>query len=50
MGSQRRWPGDELSQPAQVLSDRRQRKLELRAARPTQSEVAEPQDALEVSK
>jgi hypothetical protein len=49
--SGQRWrPGDELSQPAQVLGDRRQRELELSTARSAQSQAAKPQDALEMRK
>src|SRR5712691_1567030 len=49
-GGQRWRPGDERSQPAQVLGDRRQRELELGTARPTQSQAPKPQDALEMCK
>ena len=42
----RRWPHDQLCEPAKVLCDCGQRKLELRTARPAQSQAAEPQDAL----
>ena len=44
----RRWPCDQLCEPAKVLCDRRQRELELRTARPAQSQAAEPQDALQM--
>src|SRR5262245_7826750 len=49
-GGQRWRPGNELSQPTQVLGDRRQIELELGTARPAQSQAAEPQDALEMCK
>ena len=44
----RRRPCDQLCEPAKVLCDRRQRELELRTARPAQSQAAEPQDALQM--
>src|SRR5215470_676340 len=34
----RRWSGDELGKPAEILRDRRQREFELSASRPTQSQ------------
>src|SRR5262245_65610231 len=49
-GRERRRPCHELGQPAEVLSDRCQRELELSPARPAQSQAAEPQDTLEMCK
>src|SRR5262244_1669729 len=46
----RRRPGDQLYEPAEILCDRCQRELELGPARPAQSQAAEPQDALEMCK
>jgi hypothetical protein len=40
--------GNQRSEPPQVLSDGGQNKLILGASRATQSEAAEPQDALQV--
>jgi hypothetical protein len=40
----------ELSKPAEILSDCGECKLELGAARPTQSQTTKPQDALEMGK
>ena len=43
-------PCDELGQPAEVLSDRCQRELQLGPIRPAQSQAAQPQDTLEMCK
>ena len=42
------WSDDELGEPAEVLRDGGQHKLELGAAWPAQSQTAEPQDTLEM--
>jgi hypothetical protein len=47
---ERRWPGDQLCKPAEVLRNRCQRELELGTAWPAQSQPAEPQDTLQVRK
>jgi hypothetical protein len=47
-GDRGRRPRHQLRKPAQVLSDGRQRELELGSTRSAQSQTAEPQDALEV--
>src|SRR5262245_38810952 len=49
-GRERRGPCHELGQPAEVLSDRCERELELSPARSAQSQAAEPQDTLEMRK
>jgi hypothetical protein len=43
-----RRPCDQLCEPAKVLGDCREGELELRTARPAQSQPAEPQDALQM--
>jgi hypothetical protein len=44
----RRWGGDQLRHPSEVLGDSRQRELILGATRTAQPKAAEPQDALEM--
>jgi hypothetical protein len=46
----RRRAGHKLGEPPQVLRDRRQCELELRAAWASQTQFAEPQNALEMRK
>jgi hypothetical protein len=47
-GRDRWWASHKSGEPLQVLCDRCQRKLELRAARSSQAQSAEPKNALEV--
>src|ERR1700694_2957468 len=44
------WPGDQLSKPAEVLSNRSQRELELGTAWPAQSQPAEPKNTFQMRK